>query len=66
MLKAGSLLYAIGICLVMALITGSIILFSYYNRIQLDDYILIEKVNKNYTHDGKTFEYGFLDLILDN
>lgn len=47
MLKAGSLLYAIGICLVMALITGSIILFSYYNRIQLDDYILIEKVNKN-------------------
>src|SRR5207302_1905081 len=47
MLKAGSLLYALSICLILALISGSLILFSYYNQLENENYRLLDKVNRN-------------------
>ncbi len=47
MLKAGALLFSLGIALILALISGSIVLYSYYNKLEIQEYILIQKADIN-------------------
>src|ERR1022692_4786513 len=47
MLKAGALLYTIGICLVIGILTSSLILYSYYNRQEFLNYQAVEKISLN-------------------
>ncbi|MBI4946040.1 MAG: hypothetical protein HY840_06530 [Bacteroidetes bacterium] len=47
MLKAGALIYTIGICLVIGILSSALILYSYYSRLEFLEYQLIEKVSLN-------------------
>ena len=46
MIKAGSLLYAIFITFLLTVISGSILLFVYFNSIVVDNYILLSQAEK--------------------
>ncbi len=47
MLKASSLFYAIAMALIIALVSSSLILFAYFNRLQISSCLQTEKVQRN-------------------
>ncbi|MGE0637864.1 MAG: hypothetical protein AB7P01_15585 [Bacteroidia bacterium] len=47
MLKAGALLYAVVIALLMAIISSSLILYAYFNRFAIDSLLLKERLDDN-------------------
>jgi hypothetical protein len=47
MLRASSLFYATSIALIIAILTSSFILFSYFNRLQFDQSLMLDRVVRN-------------------
>lgn len=47
MLKAGALFYAIAVAVLVALLSGSLILFAYFSRMETSTYLLQEQLQRN-------------------